>query len=306
MSAVPISACCWATCWRWRILLTRLRSIPALAGSNTLPEAERTRGAALAAGLSIPWLGRLWQMLLKGVAEVDAAPERRAAAEMVLIRLCHVADLPTPGELVKKLSESGAPAAGGNGGGNGNNNGGGGLRAAGTLTVASGAVAAAMPATAPATAPAPAPVAPPRAWTFTDAVALAGAKRDVMLYSQLRHCVHLVKFAPPVIELRLEPNTPRDLPARLAALMEAETNRRWTVVAVTHAQGEPTLDEAETAATQQTRQSAEAHPLVQAILATFPGAKIEALAPAQPAEPEPPPDWADFTPPDELYEGDNE
>ncbi len=273
-------------------LLTRLRSIPALAGSSTLPEAERTRGAALAASLAIPWLGRLWQMLLKGVAEVDAAPDRRAAAEMILIRLCHVADLPPPGELVRKLTEAAgqsnnaAPPPGGN-------NGSGGSRATATLAVAN---------VAPLAVPAPAPAAAPRAWSFHDVVALAGAKRDVMLYSQLRHCVHLVKFAPPVIELRLEPNTPRDVPARLAALMEAETGRRWTV-ALSQLPGEPTLDQAETAATRADHQTAAAHPLVQAILAAFPGARIQALAPPPEPEPEPPPDWADFTPPDELYEG---
>src|SRR6185312_11743902 len=71
---------------------------------------ERTRGAELAAKLSVPVLGRAWQMLLKGVMEVETAPDRRAAAEMVLIRLCHVADLPTPGDLVRRLSV--APASG--------------------------------------------------------------------------------------------------------------------------------------------------------------------------------------------------
>ena len=90
--------------------LTRLKSVPGLRDSPELPEAERTRGAALADALSIPVLGRAWQMLLKGVAEVEAAPDRRAAAEMVLIRLCHVADLPPPGDLVRRLTESGAAA----------------------------------------------------------------------------------------------------------------------------------------------------------------------------------------------------
>ncbi len=60
--------------------------------------------AALADRLTIPVLGRAWQMLLKGVAEVEAAPDRRAAAEMVLIRLCYLADQPTPGDLVRRLS----------------------------------------------------------------------------------------------------------------------------------------------------------------------------------------------------------
>ncbi|MBR0677804.1 DNA polymerase III subunit gamma/tau, partial [Roseomonas alkaliterrae] len=105
-------------------LLTRFRAAPALKDDLSLPEAERTRGAALAMRLSVPVLGRAWQMLLKGIAEVQQeGVDRRAAAEMVLIRLAHVADLPTPGEIVKRLTQDGggeaaprpAPAGGGSG-----------------------------------------------------------------------------------------------------------------------------------------------------------------------------------------------
>ncbi|NVN42076.1 DNA polymerase III subunit gamma/tau, partial [Ameyamaea chiangmaiensis] len=81
--------------------ISRLKAIPALRDSPDLPEAERVRGATLADSLSVPVLGRAWQMLLKGVSEVEAAPDRREAAEMVLIRLCYVADLPTPEKLVR-------------------------------------------------------------------------------------------------------------------------------------------------------------------------------------------------------------
>ena len=88
--------------------VTRLKSVPALRDSPDLPETERTRGAALAERLTVPTLARAWQMLLKGVGEVETAPDRRAAAEMVLIRLCHVADLPPPGDLVRRLT-GGAP-----------------------------------------------------------------------------------------------------------------------------------------------------------------------------------------------------
>ena len=104
-------------------LLTRFRAAPALRTTCTLPEAERTRGAALAMRLSVPILARAWQMLLKGIAEVQQeGVDRRAAAEMVLIRLAHVADLPTPGEIVKRLTQDGAgsapqPAPGGGSGG---------------------------------------------------------------------------------------------------------------------------------------------------------------------------------------------
>ena len=84
--------------------VTRLKSIPGLRESQDLPEAERTRGAEFADRLTVPVLARAWQMLLKGVGEVEIAPDRRAAAEMVLIRLCHVSDMPTPGDLVRRLS----------------------------------------------------------------------------------------------------------------------------------------------------------------------------------------------------------
>jgi len=270
-------------------LLTRMKSVPALSTSNSLPETERTRGAALAGMLSIPFLGRLWQMLLKGVQEVEAAPDRRAAAEMILIRLCHVSDMPPPGELLRRITEGGnaGPASGPAPSGGGGGGGGGGVRA---VANGNGAVMT---------------QAAPRAITFNDVVALAHARRDVMLYAHLRQSVHLVRFAPPVIELRLEPAAPRDLVQKLVALLEAETNRRWTI-ALSNAQGAPTLDEAEGAAADAALQSAIDHPLVQAILETFPGAKIEAQAPPIEDEPELPADWAALTPPDELYEGDDE
>ncbi len=90
--------------------VTRLKSVPALRDSADLPEAERTRGAGFADRLSMAALGRAWQMLLKGTAEVEQAPDRRAAAEMVIIRLCYLSDLPPPGELVRRLSEGGSAA----------------------------------------------------------------------------------------------------------------------------------------------------------------------------------------------------
>ncbi len=238
--------------------LSRLKSIPSLAQGGGLPELERTRGAVLAERLSIPWLGRLWQMLLKGITEVEQATDRRAGAEMILIRLCHVADLPPPGELVRRLSaetaSSNAPPS------TARQN-----PDPGTRAVVNG----------PAVADA-APNASLSLTRFEDVVALAGAKRDALLHANLRHDARLVRFAPPVIELNLSPAAPRDLAARLAALLEAETGRRWTI-ALSRELGAPSLAEAEATALDATRADALAHPLVQAIFAAFPGAKVESV-----------------------------
>ena len=239
--------------------LSRLKSVPDLRRSQELPEAERTRGAALADQLSIPILGRAWQMLLKGVGEVEAAPDRRAAAEMVLIRLCHVADQPTPGDLVKRLLAQGATAAAGP---SGPAPGGGGARAMGGGGALAQAVAEAPPV--------------PRLASFREVVALVSTERDPLLHGHLLHSVHLVRFAPPVIELRPQPDAPRDLAPKLGALLQRVTGTRWTI-AISAAAGEATLAEQGDAADRARRSTAADHPLVRAILDAFPGARIEAV-----------------------------
>ncbi len=264
-------------------VLTRLKSVPHLRYSAELPEAERSRGAALADKLSVPALARAWQMLLKGIGEVEAAPDRRAAAEMVLIRLCHVSDLPPPGDLVRRLAANPAGVLTGSAAPPPN---GGGARA-----VAGGGMQMA----------APAPIqAGPQLRHFRDVVALVAEKREALLHAQLLHSVHLVRFAPPVIELRPEPDAPRDLSSRLAALLSEATGTRWTI-AVSKEAGEPTIAVQGDAADKQRRNAVADHPLVRAILEAFPGARIEAVhddnmdAYGLPV-PEAPPDMPDFAP----------
>ncbi|PPQ37421.1 DNA polymerase III subunit gamma/tau [Rhodopila globiformis] len=273
--------------------VTRLKTIPGLRHSQDLPEAERTRGADLADRLAVPVLSRAWQMLLKGVAEVETAPDRRAAAEMVLIRLCHVADMPTPGDLVRKLS--------GNGGGQGNSTGGPDLPAGdgggGARAVANGA---------PVAASAPAPAAAPRLSSFREVVALVAEHKEPMLHAHLLHSAHLVRFAPPVIELRPEPDAPRDMAPKLAALLTEATGTRWTI-ALSAAAGESTIAEQGNAADMARRTAAADHPLVRAILDAFPGARIDTVhdktadAYGLPATVPEVPDMPEFAPPDAEY-----
>jgi DNA polymerase-3 subunit gamma/tau len=212
--------------------------------------------------------------------------DRRAAAEMVLIRLAHAADLPTPGELVKRLSTDAPadtaprPAPGG---------GPGGMRA----IAGGGAIAA----SAPDPAPAPAALPQPREWR--EVVALASGVKP-LLHAHLLHDVHPVRVvpgraetkvpgraetrvpgraeakAPGRVEIRPLPSAPRDLAAQLTALLAERTGTRWTVT-VTNEPGEPTLAEQGRSAETDRRAIARSHPLVQAILDAFPGATIEAV-----------------------------
>ncbi len=289
--------------------LTRLKSVPELRHSRELPELERTRGAEIADRIDMAVIGRAWQMLLKGLAEVETAPDRRAAGEMVLIRLCYVANLPPPADLVKQII-----AAGG---------------ATGGATAGSTAPA---PAPSPASAPphaAPPPgsvmravangaarvqaqpepveaVANPPPSSWREVVALVAARREPTLHGHLLHAAHLVRWAPPVIELRPEPDAPRDLAPRLAKLLLEATGTRWTI-ALSTAAGEATIATQGQAADTARRGAAAEHPLIRAIMDAFPGARIEAvrddaadsygLVPAS----APPPDMPDFAPPDAEY-----
>jgi DNA polymerase-3 subunit gamma/tau len=266
-------------------MLSRLRASPALRESPDLPQAERVRGAALAERLTVPVLGRAWQMLLKGVSEVEAAPDRRAAAEMVLIRLCYLADQPTPGDLVRRLSPGGEtpkPV----------------LAAAPTVPVPSsspsaspaarswggaGNTALSQPLSQPAAesvltaeAAPEAPSAPAIPEHFRDVISLVREQREMTLYGHLLHSVHLVRYAPPVIEIRPQPEAPRDLAGKLAAVLGEVTGQRWTI-AISTAEGEPTIDAQRQAADQGRAVEAAEHPLVQAIMAAFPGARLEGV-----------------------------
>ncbi|MBM3644462.1 MAG: DNA polymerase III subunit gamma/tau [Alphaproteobacteria bacterium] len=248
--------------------ITRLKLAPD--ATPGVADAERARGLAAAGRLSVATLTRAWNLLLKGLQETLAAPSPVRAAEMALIRLCYASDLPSPAEAIRQLQGGGAPAPspagpaapngsaprGGGGGGN-------------------GAATARAPANAPHAALAPAaPVAAPR--NFTEIVALLETRREPRLVHHLMHDVHEVRCEPGLIEFRPRPEAPRDLAARLSELLGAWTGRRW-IASVSSAAGKPTLAEQRTQHAGDARSRAEQHPLVQAILRTFPGARLDAV-----------------------------
>ena len=248
--------------------LTRAKITPEPLSDPATPEAERAWGAKVTPDLSIPVLARLWQMLLKGLGEVQAAPQPLAAAEMVLIRLMHAAHLPDPADLVRRLSE---------------NNG---ASASAPASRASGDGGRSAPASAPrlqtqqqavpqAAAPRTAPQATlPQPQSFGDVVALFHAKREAILAAHLQSDVHLVQFEVGRIDFRPGERAPSNLPNRVAACLAEWTGKRWLVSVSAHA-GEPTLKEQAAALAQMQREEAARHPLIQAVLTAFPGATID-------------------------------
>lgn len=258
--------------------VTRVKIVPATADNVAYGETERVRAREFASKISMRVLSRMWQMLLKGIAEVQAATRPAAAAEMVLVRIAYVADLPTPDEAIKMLEQ--------NGGGSPVVNGGSAARSAPAAPVASAAPVR-MPTSSPSSfgggaarpqmaAPAPEPqgAAPQlRVTSFTQLVALAGQKRDLMTKGALEADMRLVRFEEGRLEVALEPNASKTMITELARKFELWTGRRWTII-VSNEQGQPTLRSVSQAAKQEHARSAEADPRVQEVLSRFPGAKV--------------------------------
>ncbi|MDU9002889.1 DNA polymerase III subunit gamma/tau [Sedimentitalea todarodis] len=245
---------------------------PDAAEDPTVSPDERARGSAMASNLSLRVLSRMWQMLLKALEEVAAAPNAMMAAEMAIIRLTHVADLPSPEELIRKLQNSPPPAPGGNGGlaqGARSPAAGGGASAVASARVGGDGRAQVAPAVAPDNALARFP-------TFEHVVELIRANRDVKLLVELETCIRLISYQPGRIAFSPTETAPTDLAQRLGARLQGWTGNRWAI-SVSATGGAPTIADVRDAADNALREEAEAHPLVQAVMSRFPKARITAI-----------------------------
>ena len=258
-------------------LVTRIKVAPQTAQSSALTPEESRRGAALAGELSLPALSRAWQILAKGIEELRASETPFAAADMVLVRLAHAAELPTPDEALRKLGfGSGAPAQPLE------------PRSAprGSPAPLATSVAPTPAGTGASTAPwrggaaatqsAPAPSQGPVLRDFPALVALAGEKRDMLLKLQLEQYVRLVRFEPLRLEFALAPGAPPQLPQILTQRLQSWTGERWLVSTVASG-GKPTLDEEREARENERKSDIARDPVVAAALACFPGAQIVAV-----------------------------
>ncbi|MCZ4352297.1 DNA polymerase III subunit gamma/tau [Roseovarius aestuarii] len=248
---------------------------PEAAEDPTIGPDERARGLHMAEALPMRVLTRMWQMLLKALEEVSAAPNAMMAAEMAVIRLTHVADLPSPEELLRKLQDTPAPPAPTGGG------------IPSPTGQASQTSHAPVQSSAAPSQPQNSPTASgqghslalandaalERYPTFEHVVELIRANRDVKLLVEVETCVQLASFKPGRIEFVPTDNAPGDLAARLGSALQRWTGTRWAVTLVNDG-GTATIAERRDAAEMALRAEAETHPLVQAVMLSFPGAQI--------------------------------
>jgi DNA polymerase-3 subunit gamma/tau len=203
---------------------------------------ERDSAAEMAQALSWAAIHRLWQMLLKGLQDIDVAPDPREAAEMALLRLIHAADMPDPTSVLQRLSGEGATA-----------------QSAGATPAKSNRPSARLPADFRA---------------LIEALEQAGKHQ---LAVQLHDQVGLVRYEPP--QLALKPLRPlgADWSRDLALALKSATGTSWQVTLSDEA-GEPSLLEQEKIAEERVRADVLADPNVQAVMDAFPGSELESFS----------------------------
>ena len=212
----------------------------AAAGANALLSAEERESAEqMARQLSWGTIHRLWQMLLKGLQDVEVAPDPREAAEMALLRLIHASELPDPASLIAKLSGEGA--------------------------VATIATAPAGRSTGPS---ARLPV------DFAGLVQAIEQSGKHLVAQQLHDQVGLVRYAPP--ELVLKPLRPlgAEWSRDLAVALKSATGASWQV-SLSDEAGEPSLLDQEKIAEERVRADVLSDPNVRAVVDAFPGSELE-------------------------------
>ncbi len=272
--------------------VTRVKIVPATADNVAFGETERLRARDFAAKLSMRVLSRMWQMLLKGITETQGATRPAAAAEMVLVRIAYVADMPTPDEAIRMIEQNGgaSPVIAG-----------GAPRAArrprpcrrlqpSPARAAAAPRANAEPSARPQmVAPSPDAQSAPPALRIASFPRTGGArrreKRDLLTKAALEADVRLVRIEDGRLEVALERSAARTLINDLSRKLEQWTGRRWTVI-VSNEAGQPTLRSQNEVAKNQRERAAESDPRVQEVLARFPGAKVVEVRKLAPEPPE--------------------
>ncbi len=202
---------------------------------------ERESAQEMARQLSWGMIHRLWQMLLKGLQDVEVAPDPREAAEMALLRLIHAADMPDPATLVAKLTGEGA---------------------------------AAVTSSAPAAKPSGKIALLPTDFAGLVKAVERGGKH--LLAQQLHDQVGVVRYAPP--ELALKPMRPLgpDWPRDLALALKSATGASWQV-SLSDEAGEPSLLDQEKIAEERVRADVLADSNVRAVMDAFPDSELESF-----------------------------
>lgn len=239
-------------------LLAKTKLVPSFVNDPSLSEAEKELCQRLGAKVSIAVLSKMWQMMIKGLGELQVAPVQIDALEMILIRIAYSASLPTPYELLNDVKK--------------NSN----LSLSRPTAAATSAPAPVFRA-APAAEPDSELSDTPKFQAFdrlTDLVNYLEQKKMPLAEYALKNDVSVSEFSNGFIKMTVSEKIHPDFILNLHKILTEATGLTWKIELSRGALG-VTLADLERAAEEEEKRNIMEYPLVKAIMAEFKGAKIE-------------------------------
>ncbi len=235
--------------------MAKIKIVPALLNSTSLSEIEKQTFTNLSASCSLAVLSKIWQMLIKGITELNLAPSAVEALEMILLRVAYSASLPTPYEILNDVKK------------NSNLN----------------AVITSQAQQPPAVIEkknnlVETPVSQ-EYLTFNqieDLLAYLEQTKKALLEYSVKNDVSISSFENGRIVMNISANVHQDFIMNLHKLLTDVTGKKWEIDVVRGPLGE-TIADKEKSVVEATKKNVAEYPLVKKILEEFKGAKIETV-----------------------------
>ena len=233
-----------------------------LAFMNSIPDGEKA-GILKISKISLPGLTRAWQILLKGIEEIRAAPNPDEAGSMILIRLAYSCNLPDPASLVKKIQASleenkttfnDALEEKDDGKKNTSEI----INDLQEINSIDNKTTLA------------------EVNTFEDLVEIFKIKGELLLHAQLLSCVHLISFEKGKLEISISGNTNNNIVKDISKFLKNWTGEDW-VISIVDDQGTETLDHKNERKAQEEIENTKNTPEMQKVLKAFPNAELKSV-----------------------------
>lgn len=238
-------------------LLAKTKIIPDFINDATVSENDREMCKKLNS-VSIAILSKIWQMLIKGISELQYANVQIDALEMILMRIAYSANMPTPAELLKELKKKSRLINVA-------------VERKNVLPVSTSSAVGEVHIDSDLIAREGIELS-----TTDDLVKLLNAKRQMLLLYAVKNDMSFKEFAEGRMRIALSEKADKDLIANLRKFLVKETGVSWVIDIDYEPLGE-TLAFKETKELERDKKNISEYPLVKAILSEFGGAKIETV-----------------------------
>ena len=244
-------------------MVARVKIVPNTLNSEMLSENEKKLCEKISSTISIAVLSRLWQMLIKGIYEVNNAPIPQDALEMVLIRAAYSANLPTPAELLEEVKKKSDLKI---------------IKPVKAIKADFDNVLLNEDKPVLQTSKENSvslPVADDN-YSLAEFVNYLEEHKKMLLLYALKNDVSIEQFAKGYIKMAVSPKISPDFMQNFNKELETATGGKWQIEIRRGPLGE-TIADKEKALIEQDKRSISEYPLVKAILSEFEGSKIETI-----------------------------